>query len=384
MLKQRTSLNYLGIASFELSQKGDMVFVTLLGEWRILSLANAAKKVESALASVSGFTEAQIDFSALSYIDSSAILFFLRLKKENPKIRLIGFSYQTKALFRLVSAHTKRAVEIPQSVAQKKRISFFEGLGRLVHEKTGDFFAYSEFLGSVIVLFGGIFKKHNFRFSSIVRQIELSSVNALPIVALTALLIGVVVTYQGSLQLSKFGAAIFTIDLVGMSIARELAPLLTAIVIAGRSGASYTSEIGVMKITEEIDAMKTMGFSPYYFLVFPRILALTFTLWFVILFADVVALMGAFLISKLQLGISYTEFIERLHTTLELKHVFVGLFKAPFFAFLIASIGVFRGFQVDKSSESIGAMTTHSVVNSIFAVVACDAIIAVIFTRIGI
>ena len=367
----------MGVADFKLSQDNDKLFIALLGEWRILSLAKAAQGVEGVIRSSGGFVCAKIDFSALSYIDSSAILFFLRLKKENPKIRLIGFSYQTKALFRLVAAHTKSASETSKAPAKKKRIGFFEGLGRLVHEKT-------EFLGSVIVLFGGIFKKHNFRFSSIVRQIELSSVNALPIVALTALLIGVVVTYQGSLQLSKFGAAIFTIDLVGMSIARELAPLLTAIVIAGRSGASYTSEIGVMKITEEIDAMKTMGFSPYYFLVFPRILALTFTLWFVILFADVVALMGAFLISKLQLGISYTEFIERLHTTLELRHVFVGLFKAPFFAFLIASIGVFRGFQVDKSSESIGAMTTHSVVNSIFAVVACDAIIAVIFTRLGI
>jgi len=355
------------------------LYLAISGEWRTASFVVKQNIVSQAVQDASGLP-IYIDVSSLSSFDSSVALFLLKLKKENRNIKLKGFKPELKSLFRLAILHCKSEEKVK---APHKR-AFLERVGMLAHDKTADFLAYAEFFGTLIVSSKALFKKDNFRFSSIVRQIELSSINALPIVALSAFLIGVVVTYQGSLQLEKFGAAIFTVDLVGISITRELAPLLTAVVIAGRSGASYTSELGVMKITEEIDAMRTMGFSPYYFLVIPRILALTLTLWLVILFADMIAVMGGMMVAKLQLGISYTEFLNRLQSSLALKHILVGLFKAPFFAFLIASIGVFRGLQVRGSSESIGVMTTHSVVNSIFAVIACDAVFAVIFTGLGI
>lgn len=384
MLNQRVQLpdGRLGFADFKILDREGGATVALSGEWRILHMAKVSAKLNIALAQKKRQNlPIVVDFSALEYIDSSAILFFLRLKRENQNVKLYGFNHRAKALFRLVLAHStyEPALEI-----RPRREGFFVAFGKLIIDKTKDVLAYSEFIGKLAFLFFHLFSRKNFRFAAMVKQIELSSVNALPIVAVTALLIGVVVTYQGSLQLQKFGAAIFAIDLVGMSITRELGPLLTAVVIAGRSGASYTSQIGVMKITEEIDAMKTMGFNPYYFLVFPRILALTLSLWLVILFADAVAILGSLIVANLSLGISYTEFFDRLYSSLALKHILVGLFKAPFFAFLIASIGIFRGFGVDKSSESIGEMTTHSVVNSIFAVVACDAIIAIICTRIGV
>jgi len=355
------------------------LYLKIKGEWRTSSFTLTQKRITDVLQDSENLL-IHIDVSELTSFDSSAALFLLKLKKERQNIKLTGFSPPLKSLFRLVLAHTKEK----QAAFVPHKKPLLERLGRHTYNKAADFLSYTEFFGSLVIGLGSLFKKENFRFSSIVRQIELSSVNALPIVALSAFLIGVVVTYQGALQLEKFGAAIFTVDLVGISITRELAPLLTAVVIAGRSGASYTSELGVMKITEEIDAMKTMGLSPLFFLVFPRILALTLTLWLVILFADIVAVMGGMMVAKLQLGISYTEFLNRLQTSLALKHILVGLFKAPFFAFLIASIGVFRGLQVKGSSESIGIMTTHSVVNSIFAVIACDAVFAVIFTGLGI
>jgi len=363
----------------EVIKTEELLYIKISGEWRTASFVDKEERTLSAVRDAQGLPVC-LDVSGLSSFDSAVALFLLKLKKENQNIKLIGFKPKLKSLFRLALLHAKPKEELKGTYKRGR----LERFGRLTLDKTADFLAYTQFFGALIISSLALFKKGNFRFSSIVRQIELSSVNALPIVALSAFLIGVVVTYQGALQLEKFGAAIFTVDLVGISITRELAPLLTAVVIAGRSGASYTSELGVMKITEEIDAMKTMGFSPYYFLVFPRILALTLTLWLVILFADTIAVMGGMMVAKLQLGISYTEFLNRLQSSLALKHILVGLFKAPFFAFLISSIGVFRGLQVERNSESIGVMTTHSVVNSIFAVIACDALFAVIFTGLGI
>jgi phospholipid/cholesterol/gamma-HCH transport system permease protein len=362
---------------FEVLKAKDSLYIKLYGELRTLGVATAQKRVAEILADVN--TPVVIDVSSLFFVDSAGALFLIGIKRDNSNLRIVGLNSGAKSIFRLVLKNSKN-----RQIEQAHKQPLVEKIGRLVHSKILDFLEYAAFFGALVLSFPGIFREKNFRLSSIIKQMELAGINALPIVALSSFLIGVVVTYQGALQLEKFGAAIFTVDLVGISITRELAPLLTAVVIAGRSGASFTSELGVMKITEEIDAMKTMGFSPYYFLVWPRILALTLTLWLVIFFADAVAVMGGMMVAKLQLAISYTEFLQRLQTSLELKHILVGLFKAPFFAFLIASIGIFRGLQVRGSSESIGVMTTYSVVNSIFAVIACDALFAVIFTRLGI
>ena len=363
-------------AEFTLTKIGTKSVIAMSGDWTTLSLGN----IEARLSGLGLISDKSVDLSRISSLDSAGAMIINNLKKEH-NIAVYGLQKRHTHIFKLLFSHAKIASK-PKPTPQKD--TFIERLGKKTMDDATDILNYSEFLGALILRFLNIFKKDNFRLSSIVKQIELSSVNAIPIVALSSFLIGIVVTYQGAVQLEKFGAAIFTVDLLGLSITRELAPLLTAVVIAGRSGASYTSEIGVMKITEEIDAMRTMGFDPYYFLVIPRVLALTLTLWLVIFFADTVAIAGGMLISKLHLGISYSEFMNRLQSTLAMKHVFVGLAKAPFFAFLIASIGIFRGLQVSGSSESIGTMTTRSVVNSIFAVIACDAIFAVMFTRLGI
>jgi len=187
-----------------------------------------------------------------------------------------------------------------------------------------------------------------------------------------------------TVQLEKYGANIFIVDMIGISIPRELAPLITAIIVAGRTGSSYTAQIGVMKITEEIDAMKTMGFEIYRFIVLPRIFALIVALPLLIFFADIIGIYAGMIIAKSQLGINPTQFMERLQSAVDVRHYLVGLVKAPFFAFIIAAIGCFRGFEVAGNTESIGRYTTMSVVNAIFLVVAVDALFSVIFTELGI
>ena len=227
------------------------------------------------------------------------------------------------------------------------------------------------------------FHPSGIRFNAIFYHIENSGLKALPIILLTSFLIGIVIAFQGAVQLEKFGANIFIVEMVTISVTRELAPLITAIVIAGRSASSYTAEIGVMKITEEIDAMKTMGFSVWNFLIIPRVFALMISLPLLVFFADLVSIFGGMVIANLQLGISFEEFALRMQESVEIKHVVIGLIKAPIFGWIIAVIGCFRGFQISSSTESVGKYTTISVVNAIFWVIAMDALVSVFLTELG-
>lgn len=241
------------------------------------------------------------------------------------------------------------------------------------------------FLGKVFVSIANYLKSiNNIRFKEIFFEMNESALKALGIIALTSFLVGLVIAYQSAYQLKIYGANIFIVDMLGISIFRELAPLMTAIVIAGRSGSAFTAQIGAMKITEELDAMRTMGFDPYLFLVLPRIIALIITMPLLIFVADITGVFGGMIVSYVDLGISAQLFIERLNEVVAAKHFFIGIIKGPFFAFLIASIGVYRGLMVKNDTQSIGFNTTKSVVESIFAVIVCDALFSIIFTNLGI
>ncbi|NOX15795.1 MAG: ABC transporter permease [Epsilonproteobacteria bacterium] len=273
-------------------------------------------------------------------------------------------------------------------IKQIKEIFFLAPIikaGKYVIDSIESFIFFLSFLGeSTLQFFRILMTPWKFRYKATAVHIEKSGAQALPIVALTSFLVGLVIAYQGAEQLVKFGANIFIVDMVSISMFRELAPLIAAIVIAGRSASAYTAEIGTMKITEEIDAMRSMGFSPIVFLVLPRIFALLIAMPLIVFFADIVGVFGGMIVAKSSLGISYTEFIIRARDVVEIKHILIGLFKAPFFGLLIATIGCFRGFQVTGSTESIGRYTTISVVNAIFWVIACNALISVILTEVGI
>ncbi|HHH14024.1 MAG TPA: ABC transporter permease, partial [Thiolapillus brandeum] len=260
-----------------------------------------------------------------------------------------------------------------------------ENLGRSTLHGARDLRLFLEFLGeNFAVLAHALAHPFSIRFDAIAKNIEDAGVRALPIITLTSFLIGVVIAYQGAVQLQKFGANVFIVDMIGISVTRELAPLITAIVVAGRTGSSYTAQLGVMKITEEIDAMRVMGFEPQRFLVLPRIIALMIALPLMIFFADIIGIFGGMVVANLHLNLSWSEFVHRLQNVVEVKHFWIGIVKGPFFAWLIAVVGCFRGLQVSRDTESIGYYTTISVVNAIFLVIACDALFSVVFTELGI
>jgi phospholipid/cholesterol/gamma-HCH transport system permease protein len=241
------------------------------------------------------------------------------------------------------------------------------------------------FLGLVcITIVRDILNPRRIRFIAIVSHMERTGFDALPIVGLLSFLIGVVTAFQGADQLRRFGAEIFTVDLVTHSILRELGILLTAIIIAGRTGSAFTAEIGTMKVNEEIDAMTTLGLDPIEVLVLPRILALVITLPLLTFYADVMGLFGGALMSMASLDMSLAEFLARVQATATNWTFWIGMIKAPVFAFVIAMVGCFEGLKVERSAESVGRLTTQSVVEAIFLVIVLDAGFSVLFSYLGI
>ena len=207
--------------------------------------------------------------------------------------------------------------------------------------------------------------------------------NALPIVALLTFLVGAVVAFLGATILESFGATIYTIDLVAFSFLREFAVLLTAILLAGRTASAYTAQIGSMKANEEVDAIRALGLNPIDLLVLPRVLAMLISLPILTLVAMFFGLLGGALVCMLSLDISLTMFLSTLQQNMDARHFYLGMAKAPIFAFLIALIGCMEGFKVSGSAQSVGEHTTSSVVQSIFVVIVVDAMAALFFMEMG-
>jgi phospholipid/cholesterol/gamma-HCH transport system permease protein len=222
------------------------------------------------------------------------------------------------------------------------------------------------------------------RVTPLVYQIEQVGLNALPIVGLISFLIGVVLAYQGAVQLQRFGAEIFVVNLIGVSVLREIGILLTAIVVAGRSGSAFAAQLGSMKLHEEVDAMRTLGLDPMEVLVLPRTLGLVIAMPLLAFFADIMGLLGGGLMSWAVLDIAPALFIERLNGAIGLWHFWVGIIKAPVFGMLIAMVGCMEGLRVEGSAESVGQQTTKAVVTSIFLVIVVDALFSIFFATVGV
>ncbi len=237
------------------------------------------------------------------------------------------------------------------------------------------------FLGeSATSAWGSVLHPARLRIRPFLRNIQIGGVAALPIVGLLAFLLGVVVAYQGADQLRQYGANIYVVDLVGVSMLREFAPLITAIIIAGRSGSAYAAQIGTMGVTEELDAMRTLGISPIEVLVLPKLAALVVALPLLTVWADFLGVAGGMVMAKIELGVGYSEFLERFVDAVSITTLSVGLGKAPVFAAIIAMIGCFQGFQTHDDAESVGGHTTRAVVQSIFLVIVADALFSVVFS----
>jgi len=231
---------------------------------------------------------------------------------------------------------------------------------------------------STIAVSRALVQPHSIRWRSFLRIVEQDGVRALPITGLLTFLVGVVIAYQGAEQLRKFGTNIFIVDLVGISLLREIAPLIAAILVAGRSGSAYTAELGAMKVTEELDAVRTLGISPMNLLVLPRAFGLIITLPLLTVFADAVGVFGGMLIALGELNVSFVEFVARFEEAVPVRHFLIGLGKAPFFAALIALVGCYQGLQIRGGVDDVGRHTTTSVVQGIFLVIVFDAVCSIL------
>ena len=273
----------------------------------------------------------------------------------------------------------------PDFVREEKNFRPVSALGRNVVDRGKALLEGLSFMGEITLRFmAGLFSPQHWRPTSIVRHVYDTGITAIPIVALIAFLISVIIAYMGAQQLRQFGADIFVVDLVTVGVLRELGVLLTAIIVAGRSGSAFAAEIGAMKLNQEIDALNATGVQPIEALILPRVIGLVISLPLLTVIADVVGVLGGALLCHMLLDMPLVQYFQRAEESIAPWTFWVGIIKAPVFALLIAMAGTYRGLQVRGSSRELGRLTTVAVVQAIFLVILADALFAVLFMEIGI
>ena len=364
---------------------GNMVEVRLSGQWSIRDAADI-DPVSSAVA-ISESETAVLDVGNITTLDTAGAWLIEKLRRrlsspERPA-HLRNVRPDHSVLLDRMAALVDGPAEEPAT--QGALIAIAERTGRATMDVMAESVDLLNFLGlATVTAIRTAVKPSRFRVRSFVHHLEQVGLNALPIVGLLSFLIGVVLAYQGADQLRRFGAEIYTVNLLGISMLREMGILLTAIIVAGRSGSAFTAQIGTMQVNEEIDAMRTIGLDPIEVLVLPRACALLVAMPLLAVYADLMGLAGGALMSLFVLDISFTQFTERLKDVVPLWAFWVGLIKAPVFGFVIALIGCREGLKVQGSADSVGRQTTRSVVISIFLVIIIDAVFSIFFSAVGV
>jgi phospholipid/cholesterol/gamma-HCH transport system permease protein len=265
------------------------------------------------------------------------------------------------------------------------RLGPLADFGRNVWTALEELYSFLSFFGEVMARTGILLlQPWRIRWRALWTDVHTSGVTALGIVGMLSFLMGVVFAYQGAVQLRAFGANIYIADLIGLSMTRELGPILAAIIVAGRTGSAYTAQIGTMQVTEEVAALRTIGIDPLDLLVIPRVLSLCIALPLLCVFADIAGIFGGMLLAKMQLGLGFAPFIDRLQEAVSARSFLLGICKTPVFALIIAMVGCFQGLRVAGSAASVGHHTTLSVVQSIFLVIVADAQFSVVFSWLGV
>lgn len=322
-----------------------------------------------------------VDLSQVEEIDTVGAWIVCRLSQRHD-VEILGASERAQRLLSAVHGASNDADIKPPVEPLWERVTGF--LGTKVTGMGIGLVQVVGFLGQILIGMGNIIlHPSRFRGRALVHQLELVGVASLPIIGLMSFLIGIVIAQQGAVQLSQFGAEALTVNLVGRITLRELGVLMTTIMVAGRSGSAFAAQLGTMKLTEEVDAMRTIGISPIEALVIPRILACTFMMILLGFYASVVAIIGGAVVGELSLGIPFFTFLERIKDVVPIYDLWVGLLKAPVFGLIVALAGCYHGMQVKGNSEEVGRRTTMAVVSAIFAVIVLDAFFAVFFTKIG-
>ena len=354
------------------------------GDWTVGNLSALETQLPSCAENAS--QKSIIYADKITKMDSAgALLFYLfvnQLKSLGKSIEITGLSQNAQSLFSLIEHKSK---VISQSLLLPKTPGPIYLLGKWTVSKWKVLVDFVSFSGEITTMFGQVLlNPRRIQWRAILRGIEETGYQALPILALLSLLVGIVLTYQIALQLNSYNADIFVVDVTGTAILREFGPLITAIVAAGRTSTVFAAQIGTMKVNEEIDTLSTMGMIPIEYLVLPKIIAVVISITLLMVWVDIFGTVGSMIMAKSQLDIGYLAFLDRFHHAITVQHYIVGLIKAPIFGLIVATVGCFQGFQVGSSADSIGQKTTQSAVQSIFLIIIADTVFSMIFNVRGI
>ncbi len=370
---------------FKTEREGERLRVIAGGSWE----TGALSELDGGLRRLAGepVRFASIDLSRVDSMDTAGAWVLYRTRRD---LRARGAAAEFEGVDRSHADILARVEEgdVEQALVRDRLhpvIALIAHIGEASLAFLDECASLLSFLGVTVITLGrSIIRPRRIRFTSLVSHVEQVGLTAIPIVGLLSFLIGVVIAYQGAEQLRQFGAQVFTVNLLGISMLREMAILMTAIIVAGRSGSAFTAQIGTMQVNEEVDAMRTMGLDPIEVLVLPRVFALVIALPLLTVLADLTGLAGGALATVLVVDISLAQFMERLNDAVPLAAFWVGIVKAPVFGFLIAMVGCREGLVVAGSAESVGRHTTKSVVLSIFLVIVADALFSIFFLYIGV
>ena len=372
-------------AWLDVSEDATSLMLRPQGDW----VVRHAETIDKALTAVHALDRraATFDLSHLSRLDTAGAWLIYRtgrsLERAGAKVTYAGATAAQSTLLNAVAksdrpiAPTPNVGNVLTNLVVRMGAALSEG-GRTALDLVGFFGLVLETLGKTII------NPFRMRVTSTVYHMEQTGLNAVPIVSLISFLIGAVLAFQGSEQLRRFGGEIFTVNLVAVSFLREIGILLTAIMVAGRSGSAFTAQIGSMKLREEIDAMRTLGLDPMEVLVLPRVISLLIMMPILGFISAMMGLLGGGLVVWLQLDMSPAMYIERVKMAIGVWDASVAFIKAPVFGLLIAMIGCFEGLKVEGSAESVGQRTTASVVEGIFTVIVIDAFFSIMFVKLGI
>ncbi len=326
-----------------------------------------------------------VEMAAIQTVDSNGALFLAKwlqtLEDKAAAVELVDPPSHLGTISRLLAEQEPADTQ----TTRPGLLDRVETIGKAAVDFGKIAIALIAFMGEVTVsLLRAIIVPGRMRFKSIVYHMQQAGVAALPIVGLLSFLIGIVTAYQGADQLARFGAAIFTVNLIGVGVLREMGALITAIIVAGRSASAFAAQIGTMKINEEVDALQVIGIDPMIVLVVPRVLALILIFPFLVIYADAMGVLGGAIMVTMTLDITFSQFVSQFQSGVSLDHFWVGLSKAPLFAGAIAGIGCYQGLQVSQGAAAVGEKTSAAVVQAIFLVIVIDAMMSIIFSILGV
>lgn len=322
-----------------------------------------------------------VDGKAIAQMDTAGawalIQYITKLFNNNIHVELNQFPNQYLKLLKLIK--TEMFIEKKTKLPRKIKRNPIDQLGMLATDLLKEARDYFAFIGALtfesLRILG---RPSHFRLNEVAGTIYKAGVQALPIVALLSFMVGLVIAYESGLELQKYGASILAVDLIGYTVLREFGPLITAILVAGRTGSAFTAQLGIMRINQEIDALNTMSITPAELLLLPRIVALVLTMPLLVIWADIWGVVGGMLPISHQLNIGFSQFLVRFQQELSYSDLLIGLLKAPVFAFIIATMGCFQGMRVERSADNLGRLTTRSVVLSIFYMLVADSVFAIV------